>query len=103
DNNPNLLWDPPTGSLHVIDHNLAFDQSAPEDFWSRHIFRDRKSLLADPQAQEADLARMQTIISMLPAIWSELPDVWTEACTLPFDRVDATLRRCLADDFWCPQ
>ena len=58
DHNPNLLWNPVGGKLHVIDHNLAFDNDPPEQFWRDHIFRADRPALSDQNRRATDLARM---------------------------------------------
>jgi hypothetical protein len=51
DDNPNLLWDRVNKSLHVIDHNLAFDEGEATDFWKRHIFRGSRKQFVDPETR----------------------------------------------------
>lgn len=101
DDNPNLLWNPVAGELHVIDHNLAFDSERGEEFWRCHIFRHDAGALSDPDARAGDLARVHAILLGLPAIWGEIPESWTHVCRLSLSGVDRILRRCLNDDFWC--
>jgi len=101
DDNPNLLWEPRTRNLHVIDHNLSFGVDSEEDFWRHHIFRADGVHLSDPAVRAVELSRLQRIISILPAIWNDMPQEWLDGCILTKDRVDETLRRCEMDSFWC--
>jgi len=100
DDNPNLLWDPLTRDLHVIDHNLAFDSDPVARFWSGHIFRGDRALLSDPGLRASNSASMHAIIHKLPEIWSNLPESWTDASQLTLARVETMLHRYEADDFW---
>jgi hypothetical protein len=102
EDNPNLLWDPAEGKLHVFDHNLAFDRN-PADFWSRHIFRADRSALSDAIRRAGDFTAMDAILRQFPQIWSEMPESWTEVSDPAAGDVDTILRRCTTDDFWCPQ
>jgi hypothetical protein len=103
DGNTNLLWEPRTHELHVIDHNLAFTESTPPAFWEHHLFRKDRHRLSDPAFRALALPPMQSIISELPRMWTGLPDEWTDSCILTEHRVDQVLRRCKSDDFWCAQ
>ena len=100
DDNPNLLFEPVTNELHVIDHNLAFDDDPSEQFWPDHIFRSDRRALSDPLRQTSDLESMSAILTSVDSIWRELPEPWVDHCSLTLDRVDSILRRCLGDDFW---
>lgn len=102
DDNPNLLWDPLKKSLHVIDHNLAFDQNPIQSFWSEHIFRAEAVALSDPRFRASELAAMEAILLRVPQFWSDMPDNWTEVSDLTVRDVDKILKRCRADDFWLP-
>jgi hypothetical protein len=102
DDNPNLLRDAVGGTLHVIDHNLAFDLEPPAEFWLRHIFRKERTALSDPGFRAAHLPLMDAILGLLPRVWSEMPDSWTEVADPSIAQVDTILRRCLMDEFWCP-
>lgn len=99
DDNPNLLFEPVTNELHVIDHNLAFDDDPPEQFWQDHIFRSDRRTLLDLRANNFEL--MSAILTNVAPIWHELPETWVDQSELTLDRVDSILRRCLEDDFWC--
>ena len=107
DDNPNLLRDAATGALHVIDHNLAFgpsvgDPRADREFWSRHLFRQSRAAVAEPDLRAAASGRMGQIIDAVPAWWAALPDEWTDLCALTVESVLRTLNRCRPEDFWTP-
>ena len=93
EDNPNLLWDASAGALHVIDHNLAFDDDPTELFWTHHIFPPRPRRPIGPGPARDQRAEMEDILSRLPLIWSELPELWTEASERPRR---ASPRRCAA-------
>src|SRR5579884_4283955 len=98
DANPNLLWRDVDRTLHVIDHNLAFGDDAPDQFWRYHIFRGDRAALAGLRAQ--NIATMNAMIEQLPGLWEQVPDLWRDSCLLRPDQVDTILRRCLDDGFW---
>ena len=108
DDNPNLLWDPAVGALHVIDHNLAFsprvgDPAAVQEFWSRHLFRQSREGMGRPDFRAVMFGVMGRILDLLPAWWAALPDEWTGVCELTLESVVNTLDRCRSDDFWVPK
>lgn len=100
DGNPNLLWLAHKKSLHVIDHNLAFDLTEDAaDFWEHHIFRhDRNLWNADFQRETKPI--MRRILDMLPKAWANLPEEWTDRCILTPEQVETILRRYENQDFW---
>ncbi len=105
DENPNLLWNPSSAELHVIDHNLSFDTDllagrATDAFWGRHLFRNDRPGLSDDHFRREALPVMDAIIREVPAWWAALPDGWTESASLTSDAVLAVLGRCRSDQFW---
>jgi hypothetical protein len=75
--NPNLLWVHHDHKPYVIDHNLAFDETALADFWSQHIFLDSRAAwtLAFRKSTES---LMHTAMKELDHWWAEMPPEWTE-------------------------
>ena len=89
--NPNLLRRRSDRSLHIIDHNLAFDPEAVRHFWTQHIFRwARRHWTASFRAGLE--GRMKPLLEQLAVLWRELPDDWAEAV----DQGQSAIRRVLA-------
>ncbi len=76
--NPNLLWCDHGRSLHMIDHNLAFE-SAPSEVRADHVFaeanREWDVIFFSGWAQ-----RMAGTLDHLGSLWDELPEQWIEEC-----------------------
>jgi hypothetical protein len=75
--NPNLLWVYRDHKAHVIDHNLAFEESAPTDFWSQHIFATERGLWTKQFRQDVKPA-MEAGLESLEEWWQQMPREWTE-------------------------
>ena len=75
--NPNLLWSHRQQKLHVIDHNLAFDDSDLGGFWDEHIFHNSVSDWTDGFRVEMGIL-MKATLADLPHQWQEMPEQWTE-------------------------
>ncbi len=96
--NPNLLWLQSHRKLHVIDHNLAFGNDDPSEFWQRHLFQSDRATMVSRKPQA--LPVMTDIIRDLPTLWTDIPEEWREYCTFGLDRVSKILGRCFEDSFW---
>jgi hypothetical protein len=100
DHNSNLLWQANERRLHVIDHNMAFDNDFDTSrFWENHLFRENRPLWDVIRAQISP--ELQRIIARLPDYWRELPSEWTDtggATTM--DRLLDVLKRAEAPNFW---
>ena len=100
--NVNLLWTHRDQRLHVIDHNVAFDDETTESFWDQHVFRE--SIGAWNASFRTEMTQlMGEILSAVPAFWAEMPEDWTEVeagLTLP--QVQRLLSRFAtnSDIFW---
>jgi hypothetical protein len=75
--NPNLLWFHRDHKLHVIDHNLAFDEKALPEFWSQHIFAAERGLWTK-HFRDAVTPAMQAALEGLEEWWHAMPGDWTE-------------------------
>jgi hypothetical protein len=75
--NPNLLWAEDQQRLVVIDHNLAFDPSLMDGFWTEHAFRDARDLWSGALRDQM-ITGFRAALSQLQTIWNELPEDWTE-------------------------
>jgi hypothetical protein len=75
--NPNLLWTHRDRKLHVIDHNLAFDDTDLGGFWDEHIFNASISEWVAGFREEMTLA-MTVAMSGLAQWWGEMPEAWTD-------------------------
>jgi hypothetical protein len=108
DYNPNLLWNPLTRTLTVIDHNLTFspdliDGRSVDAFWSDHIFRGSRPGMLTPAFRAAMAPAMDRAMSALPDWWAALPDEWTADVTgVTLDLITSTLDHYRADEFWTP-
>lgn len=75
--NVNLLWSHRDRTLHVIDQNLAFDETPGEGFWQNHVFRD--SVIEWTPAFRVAIERtMVSSVEDLPRWWREMPEEWAE-------------------------
>lgn len=74
--NPNLLWSDVDSSLHVIDHNVAFEDSL-ESVKAEHVFASAISHwdLLFPCIWSP---RLVAAAAKLELFWSQLPDEWVE-------------------------
>ncbi len=75
--NPNLLRTmPPDESVHIIDHNLAFDRSfAPGPFFAAHAFGKSREAAPGKTALAAR-DRMADTAAGVDEIWQEMPKAW---------------------------
>lgn len=100
--NPNLLWVHRDHKAHVIDHNLAFEETALQEFWSQHIFASQRGLWTEQFRQETTPV-MKAAFGGLDEWWKQIPKDWTEVesgITLP--RIKKLLWRFQDDPtiFW---
>ena len=77
ESNTNLLWVAHEQKLHVIDHNQAFDDTDPSDFWGTHLFKT-DWILWNEEFRNTILPLMVDQRSRLPEYWKTLPDEWLE-------------------------
>lgn len=95
--NVNLLWTASDAKVHVIDHNVAFNNEFNvEEFKSNHVFSaDLRNLRSSFALDIED--RMRNIVARLQEFWEELPEKWIEDATLSpgfcFDTVKGMLER----------
>lgn len=75
--NPNLLWSHQRQELHVIDHNLAFDEGELDVFWNHHIFASSHTGWNSGFRVQMEL-RMRAALGSLQQRWNEMPEEWTE-------------------------
>ena len=80
--NVNLLRVPDARSVHVIDHNMAFDPDFdPAAFWTDHVFHADVGHIPSAWLQETKAA-MNAAASTLEGILAALPSPWTDVATL---------------------
>jgi len=75
--NPNILWVHRDHAPHVIDHNLAFDDSALTSFWGNHVFAASRALWSK-SFRETEQQRMEAALGDLDLWWQAMPPEWTE-------------------------
>lgn len=100
--NPNILWHHRDHRPIIIDHNLAFEEAALNDFWPSHIFADVRTLWT-PAFQAQMTALLRDALAGLPQAWGAMPHEWTEIETgLTLDTVTRLLWRFEQDPgtFW---
>ena len=75
--NPNLLWSHRDRRVHVIDHNLAFDDSDLGGFWDEHIFHESNREWT-PAFRDEMSRVMRLALADVPPWWHEMPENWQE-------------------------
>lgn len=95
--NVNLLWTAIDAKVHVIDHNVSFNNEfAIEEFKSNHVFSADLPDLRSSFDLEFE-GRMRNIVARFQEFWEELPEKWVEDATLSpdfsFDTVKSMLER----------
>ncbi|NIE73032.1 hypothetical protein F3J45_00940 [Pantoea sp. Ap-967] len=74
--NVNLILDG-SGSLTVIDHNMAFDRAfCCNDFMETHVFRDCRSFFRDLVVRQEHMEILSDAVKNWGTITSLLPDDW---------------------------
>ena len=105
--NPNLLWNSQSQSLHVIDHDSAFSPDFfPTNFKNYHIFSDDwNSVFGDMVCQAEYASRMVDALSIWDNACHNSPPNWID----PLGRRDELfnplaarkiLDRCLTTEIW---
>ena len=100
--NPNLLWQPHTKRMFVIDHNNAFDAGFSLDsFRENHIFAADFGQLTLHCTQELQ-PQIQRISHTIDSFFDRLPDHWVQQVQLNptpvFDTMKIIVNRTLNDD-----
>lgn len=107
--NPNILWSTPSGTLHVIDHNLAFDRSVTlSSLEHEHIFGAALTEVVETmRLRQAFAERLHECLADWDGIWLEMPERWNFVDDLltmktEFAKTEAErlLRRCASDEMW---
>lgn len=78
--NPNILWVHRDHKPYVIDHNLAFDDTAVPNFWEQHIFADSRVAWTAAFRKSME-SLMRESLNELERWWAEMPPAWTEVPT----------------------
>lgn len=91
--NPNILWVHHDHKPYVIDHNLAFDNTALADFWSQHIFLESRAAWT-PAFRQTMESPMRAALQEVEKWWAEMPPGWTDTPTgVTFESVKKMLWR----------
>ena len=107
--NPNLLWDPGSSKLVVIDHNLAFDSDFDTRvFCKLHIFAScLPEVFGDVQQRREYSERFSDMLGDWPKIKDAIPEEWfflnSEMITpvnFDMDEVYRILTSYQQSDFW---
>lgn len=103
----NLLWSTLTHSLHVIDHNLAFDKTFDKEvFWKEHLLRDFRDRAFNDSHKKQLKNLLEQCILNVEGYFSNIPVEWSEADCFDFsaykNRVMSILNRLNTDPdlFW---
>ena len=105
--NVNLLFEPGTGELHVIDFNNAFASATEIMTLSHdHIFGERLQAVAGDMFQrQLYQDRMEQALQGLEGIIAQIPEEWVDLSTPPggyTEQMRAILTRFRDSDFWGP-
>jgi len=102
--NVNLLTDPEGKTLHVIDFNLAFEQSfSVADLYNHVFWPSHKGLLPDMVDRLGYEERFTSTLSHLNELVATLPVEWTESASVSLDYIHhlrETLERHTDKKFW---
>lgn len=107
--NTNLLWDPGSGALVVIDHNQAFDRAFTEaEFLEYHLFREdfeavRRDLVLQAEygvrlTKAAEVARLAC--NNAPSEWRWSNEEQDLPCSFDVEAALRMLERCATDELW---
>ncbi len=73
---PNILWDPTMGNIHIIDHDRCLDPDfEPEEFLREHAFRDVQNFLEKKTVKKLR-TKFESAIYGLGDIWAKIPEGW---------------------------
>jgi hypothetical protein len=107
--NTNLLADARANSLHVIDHNQAFDvEYNDEEFFKHHIFTDlRFEVFSDLDIRSQYLQRIDAAITVFDTATLTIPEEWqwldveqSVPAEINYDAFLAILSMYEQDQFW---
>lgn len=98
--NVNMLYDVKNNRYYLIDHNLAFDQTAVEEDFDTHVYShlsreweiDMVDRLSYKEQFVDALAQVQDISNQIPEDWLDDEEFLVS--------IDTTLQRAVHDDFW---
>ena len=98
--NVNLLHVPDTNSVHVIDHNMAFDpEFDPATFWKDHVFHADVGRIPPAWLQDTKGA-MLAATGTLEGILEALPPAWTDVATLQPAFTFDTIKNAISHPEW---
>lgn len=109
DGNPNLLWQPESKELVVIDQNQAFDPAFDSaSFANLHVFASQWNNvfgdLVKPQQYNERFTRAleswDSICNSIPEEWFYIDEEMTIPIDLKLDLIYQLLKRYERDDFW---
>jgi hypothetical protein len=106
--NPNLLWTAQDQTMHVIDHNSAFDREFDrQKFLKSHVFTDDRSGVLDRLFRSEAERTMREILGNFDSIWATLPEEWIDPdiprdpeLVLDESGIRNILQRFEAEEFW---
>ncbi len=95
-----MLYDVKNNRYYLIDHNLAFDQTAVEEDFDTHVYShlsreweiDMVDRLSYKEQFVDALAQVQEISNQIPEDWLDDEEFLVS--------IDTTLQRAVNDDFW---
>jgi hypothetical protein len=94
--NPNVLWTPGDGRMHLIDHNLAFENDPLPSLKDNHVFGPARTFWSGDFRATAN-ARMRAAIQKVPEWWAALPEEWIDLAGISVNQIVEMLWRCDRD------
>jgi hypothetical protein len=88
--NPNILWTPADTKIHLIDHNLAFEDDLPADVRGNHVFQDA-SIAWDADFRSTFHQSTSSAFAMLDSWWDQIPEEWLEYAEISLEQVKEIL------------
>lgn len=88
-------------NYHVIDHNLAFDETESlEQLKKHHIFKNEISQICSIEFRSKIEPLLTEAFEALEDIWNEMPDEWIENSLIKYEEICTLMGRFKDERFW---